>query len=163
MSDFRIISENSDEDIRRRDAEMALEWPYRALAANLLRVVRGAGNSASLLEQMGDVIRRSREYYDIVGDWPAPQTINEILRHQSPDDRTAEHLDSGRYSPADVERWEKDGSTAADRAVYKACRGALQMCASQLVSQTTQERAGKTEFHAGVRALIDCRSGKPRR
>lgn len=163
MSNFRIISKNSDEDLRRRDAEMALEWAYRELAANLIRVVRGAGNSAHLPEQMGNVIHRSREYYDIAGHWPAPQTINEILRYQSPDDRIAEHLDSGRYSPADVERWEKDGSTAADRAVYKACRGALQMCASQLVQQTTQGQAGKREFHAGVRALIDSRSKKPRR
>lgn len=163
MADFRVVSENSEEDIKKREAEEALAWPYRELAANLLRVVRGAGSSARLMDQMAEVIQRSREYYDIIGHWPAAHTIDHILRIKTPDEQMEELLQNGRCSQKDLDRWENDGTMAVDRAVYRICRGALQKCASQLVAQTTQERTAENELHEGIRGLETARDTKRRR
>jgi hypothetical protein len=38
-----IVSENSEADIARHSALARVEWRLRELAANLLRIIRGAG------------------------------------------------------------------------------------------------------------------------
>lgn len=163
MADFHVVSENSEKDIKERKAEEALAWPYRELAANLLRVVRGAGSSARLLDQMAEVIRRSREYYHLIGHWPAVHTIDAILRVKTPDEQMEELLQNGRCSQEDLDRWENDGTMAVDRAVHRICRGALQKCASQLVAQTAQERTAEHELHEGIRGVNTAREKKRRR
>ncbi len=163
MTELRVVSENSEADFKKREAEEALAWPYKELAANLLRVVRGAGSSARLLDQMGEVIHQSREYYEVVGHWPAPRTIDNILHIKTPAEEIEEILQNDRCSQEDIDRWEDDGSMAADRAVYKICRGALQKCASQLVDQRTHERTTENNLYKGVRDLQAARETKRRR
>lgn len=48
---MRIVSENSNEDLAARQVLAAVRWDLRQLAANLLRVIRGAGKPHLLAQQ----------------------------------------------------------------------------------------------------------------
>jgi hypothetical protein len=71
MADLRIAAENSDAGIKKRRALQDLSWPLRELAANLIRIVRGAGKSHELLDQMTRVMKAMQEYCEAVGAWPS--------------------------------------------------------------------------------------------
>lgn len=153
MADLCIISESSEIDLAKRDVEERLAGACRQLGANMLRVMRGAGQSAALLRQMQEVVTISREYHDLFGNWPASQTIDRALRVSTPDEEVEVRRLSGRYTQEDIDRWEEDGTFDTDRAIYRVCRGALQKCASQLLEQRTQERTAEHELLEGVREL----------
>jgi hypothetical protein len=62
MADIRIVSEQSEAEIERKPAEGELDWRLRELAANVLRIVRGAGKPYELLRQMQAVIDASVKF-----------------------------------------------------------------------------------------------------
>lgn len=150
---MRVVSEQSEADLRRREAANRVHWRYRELAANLLRVVRGAGSSADLLEQMAAVISASSELKDLEGYWPDSSVIEGALRLPDPGSRMQARVEEGRFSKEDIDRWERDGTLDVNWAEHEICRGVLQMCASGLLQQSTHRSVGHNEFRDGVRAL----------
>jgi hypothetical protein len=81
----RIVSDQSEEDMRRRDTRGGLVWPLRELTANLLRIANGAGKAVELMRQLRAlrVLRRSRPAsctsFSDVGQ-PVLRAINECPR-----------------------------------------------------------------------------------
>ena len=67
---LRLTVENSQKDIDQDRANMELRRPLRELAANILRVVRGAGNSYEIAGQCVAVIEAFHRYREKVGHWP---------------------------------------------------------------------------------------------
>jgi hypothetical protein len=49
---MRVVSAQSEADIRRRKAREALTWPLRELTANLLRIAKRGGRPSDLFNQM---------------------------------------------------------------------------------------------------------------
>lgn len=130
---MKIVSEQSEEDFARRRAVEGLSWPLRTLAANMLRVVRGAGRPWELPQQMAAVLTACEEYREAVGSYPSSDEISGPI--------------NVRY-PADGRRRD-----AFDGAAAEMVQGALQMAASQIIGQSTQEAAGRSELFDGVRRL----------
>lgn len=130
---MELVSDNSDEEIARQRALQDLRWPMKDLAANLLRVVRGAGRPYELGPQMVEVLDALQAYKEVVGYYPSSQEIGDTINIRD--------LNNGR--PFD------DMSLAVDVVV----QGALQKAASQLVGQSTQEAAGKSEMFVGIREI----------
>ena len=129
---MRIVSENSAEDIAKQRAIEGLEWPMRDLAANLIRVARGAGRAYDLPRQMVKVLERIEEYRASVGNYPSDGEIGRTINVRHMD---KEHQD--------------DMSRAVDRIV----QGALQVVASTIAAQSTQRSAGETEIFEGMDAI----------
>jgi hypothetical protein len=68
-----IVSENSEADIARHSALARVEWRLRELAANLLRIIRGAGKPYEVMLQMGELAEAIQAYQDVSGRPPWDQ------------------------------------------------------------------------------------------
>jgi hypothetical protein len=146
----RIVSDQSEADIRKRQDSDHLKASLREMAANLLRIVRGAG-SAALGRQMVQCIEAYQRYRDSHGHYPPHDFVLEALNP----DKTLEE-----YRPwilertqEDEARWYTDGTMDEKYALRQIRNGALQIAASLLVNQLTQMSRGESELLAGTRAL----------
>jgi len=141
-------------EIKRKLAAALLGASLRRLAANLMRIVRGAGKPNDLAEEMAAALTAFKGYHEAVGKWPSSYEISEAL--------------SVRITERDWRRWRADGTFEQEVAFMTICQGALQIVASQLLSQPLQIAAGEREVYDGVfrieRAREERRKGqaKPR-
>ena len=129
---MKIVSEMSDSELAEARALKLIRGPLRKLACNIIRVVRGAGKAWEIAAQAVAVLESFEEYRSIVGHYPSDYEIREALlvREEPP---------SG---PRDREiRW--------SYAIEDIIAGSLQMAASRLAGQPTQERAGESEMFKG--------------
>jgi hypothetical protein len=133
---LRLAVENNQRDIDKEWAKRDIEWPLRELAANIIRVVRGAGKSYEIAGQCVAVIEAFQRYREKVGHWPASWEIDQALSIRREDENAS-------YDDA----WERD--YARETIV----RGALQVAASRLVGQNTQEQRGRSELMDGVNSM----------
>lgn len=133
---IRLAVENNQRELNRRSAEMDLRWHLKKLAANVIRIVRGAGSPAELGRQCADVVKVYHDYHEAVGEWPSSNLISDILslRHRE-------------YRAKTDRAWEWE------YAVRQMVAGGLQVAASQLMAQNTQERAGESEMFDGLRVI----------
>jgi hypothetical protein len=133
---LRLAVENDQRDIDKERAKRDIEWPLRELAANIIRVVRGAGKSYEIAGQCVAVIEAFQRYREKVGVWPGSSEIDQALSIR----REAENA-----SYDDV--WELEYAHGT------IVRGALQVAASRLVGQNTQEQRGRSELMDGVNSI----------
>ncbi|WP_145925960.1 hypothetical protein [Shinella sp. HZN7] len=133
---IRLAVKNHERDINRHRAEVDLQWPLKELAANLIRVVRGAGKPYELGRQCADVVKAYHDYRDRVGEWPSSYSVGEILSIRHRENRAA-----------------TDRAMEWEDAVQQMIAGGLQAAASQLLGQLTQERAGEREIFDGLRII----------
>lgn len=149
---MRIVSENSEADIKRREAEhrrdrsgQQMRLALRHLAANLMRITRGAGAPEDLVPQMVEFLEAFNAYGDAAGIPPSPFTIREMLDTSIDNDTLVEM--------SYPEQTKIDGEEAI-------LRGSLQIAASRLVWQRLQERAGEDEMQRGLRLLKEAREAR---
>jgi hypothetical protein len=150
MADLRLVSEQSEEDIRKAEAEHALRQPVRELAANVLRVVRGAGDPARLSGQMCDCLDGFQRYRHTFGVWPASWTLGEILQFPSEFQETLEKFD---HDSPELQRWAKNGKLDQLFAKDAIGKAALQIIAARLLGQKLQIAAGESQLSGAVRAF----------
>jgi hypothetical protein len=137
-----VIAMNSESEIRRRRAAENVEWPLRDLTANLIRVVRGAGKPYAIRDQLAAVLTAMSDYRDAAGRWPSSDELANMVAMQRP-------------------QWLETTSSeirAEDWAKSRIIRGALQMTASELLGQRTQEAAGESEMYDGINQIEDLRT-----
>lgn len=126
------VSETSDEDRKRQWAEREMIHVARHMAINLLRVVRGAGRPHQIFADAKEFARAAEVYFEVFGMWPVEQLY--------------EAFDlSPEYEITDTKRADIEHATQLIMA------GALQMAASRMAGQRTQEAAGRRELFAGIR------------
>jgi len=139
---MRVVSENSEEDLGRKFAQDKVDWCLRNLTANLLRVTRGAGKPYEIGRQVQALLEAIVEYNDRTGHFPSEAVFTESL--------TAER------GPEVMERL-SDLQHEEDWAEQRIIRGSLQITASRLLGQNTQERHGHHEMLDGFNALKEVR------
>ena len=123
-----LAAENDPAELRRREAQDRVAGPLRELAANMMRVARGAGNPQDIGRQCVEVVDAYKQYRDLTGEWPDSGSLHTIL--------SVENEVPDRLS-ADGQAWK-----AGENEIV---RGALQIAASRLLGQRTQEAAGWRE------------------
>ena len=134
---MEVVSENKV-DLSRQRALSEVSWALRDTASNLLRVIRGAGKPHEIGQQAQTLLQAFVSYQEITGMLPPAYELAEIL--------------SVERDPQVMGRLE---GQALDRAYaeQRVIRGALQLAASRLISQSTQERAGEHEMYEGINAI----------
>lgn len=141
----KLVAEQSEAERERLRAEAAREMALeridsglRELAANIMRVARGAGRPEILPRQAADFVRAVSEHKDAAGIYPLADVYVETLdiREDDPRFRADEHYTGQQCI----------------------IRGSLQMVASRLLGQATQESAGETEMYRGINAIEEARS-----
>jgi hypothetical protein len=153
---LRVVSEQSEADIRKQRVHDQLTRDLRRFAANFLRMTSGSGKPLELLRQMEKVAASIRAYADAHdGALPASKVIHQILDS---------HAALVEYRPwiRDVEeatrlRWEANGESDRSKAVAGIIRAGLRMVASEFVDQLTQHSVAESDFYEQVRKLDEAR------
>ncbi|MDT9598549.1 hypothetical protein [Sphingosinicella rhizophila] len=138
---LRLASSQADNDVKRQRAGQELRWPLKELAANMMRIVRGAGRPEDVGHQCAAVLAAYQAYREATERFPPPEVISEAL--------TLPHREvpGGDRLRQDIED--------ADEMVVD---GSLQIAASRLLDQMTQVAAGREEMRRGVREGNDARA-----
>jgi hypothetical protein len=91
-------------------------------------------------------------FHEVCGHYPTPQIVEQTLRFES-GVREHRHDRKEQGDKASIERWDRDGTFDRMRAEHKICCGSLQIVASRMLGQMTQESAGDRELYEGTRLL----------
>lgn len=134
---MRIVSENSEQDLARQRAERTARAAVRQLTANLIRVTRGAGKPHEIGRQAVALLEAMQAHWDAARFWPFDEMADALQMDERP--KWPPNAD-----PEEVNRHYAEQMIVA---------GALQVVASRLVGQATQQRAGEAELHRGVREM----------
>src|SRR5690349_10988102 len=128
---FKVIDgdgpdkEERDRKRRREWASGEFSYAIRDLAANMLRVVRGAGKGYELLAQMQKVIDSAVKYRDLHDCWPNSDMISETLRLEDEMETTLERGRAGALAQEHIDRWWSDGTFDRMMAEHTMYRGVL--------------------------------------
>lgn len=106
------------------------------MTSNLLRVVRGAGKPHEIGSQAVALVEALVGYRGAVGTFPPADEMSGFL-----------DVDYDREMLAQCSERERVRVYAQERVM----RSALQIAASRLIGQGTQEAAGDYEMHGGIR------------
>jgi hypothetical protein len=150
---MRIVSEQSEQEIKKRETAAAVTSELRDFAANFLRVVRGAGDTFRLWHGMKSCSEAAEAFYKAHGEWPSAQLIHDAL------DQRLAHDES---RPLVKERLGNEYPTERDMAIDAICRAALQIVASTLVDQPTQRSGAEHALHAATEELEKVREARRR-
>jgi hypothetical protein len=72
---LRVVSEQSQESIDRQRALDEVGATLRAVATNMIRVIRGAGKSFDLMEEMIACVQAFQDFRNAYGAWPDDYSI----------------------------------------------------------------------------------------
>ena len=164
MPDLTVIEGGGPEkDDRERQrarerAEDEFSWAIREVAANMLRIIRGAGKPYELVLQMQRAIDAAVKFREVHQYWPQ-EVITNDLQIQSEDDKICRE----GLPQATIDRWWEDGTLDSMMTEHTILRGALQTIASELIGQSTQRSAGNNELHDGIMSWIRNRDERKRK
>ncbi len=158
MPDFTVIDGGGPAGRDRILAEQELrDCCLHVTAANMLRVIRGAGKPYELIQQFNEVVKAAIKFKDAFGHWPPSQVLGEMLAMHDEVHAMDEKQVAGRFTKEDMDRWYEDGTMDRKYAIEAIKAGVLQTIASQFVGQTLQERAGESELSDGINKAIAAR------
>jgi len=148
---LRVVSSQSPHELERRKADAEIAPPFRALAANVLRIVRGAGRPEVLGGQMVACMQAVERYREAHGAYPKAKVLRLAL---DPEEASFETGHWAQIQDEEALKWlSMSGQPEKLEAERKLLRGALQICASRLVGQNTQEIIGEHELYGGVHLM----------
>jgi hypothetical protein len=131
----RLVAENSEAEIARKEGLASVRAALRELTANLLRIMRGAGRPYNVVGQLGALVDALVRFEEKTESALLPNEIADFLSIE----RDQQFRDS--ISDAGLDRID------AEQLVL---RGAIQIAASRLLSQRTQESIGHHEMYDGI-------------
>jgi len=137
-------------EIKRERAAALLGAWLRRLAANLMRIVRGAGKPNDLAEEMSAALTAFKDYHEAVGEEPSSYEISQALSIGEKFEDWRQMKDEGRTTEQDMERWRADGTIEQELAFAAICRGALQHVASTLVHQPIHIASGESDVYEAI-------------
>ena len=115
LSDLRLVSERLAEEIKKQKASAALERTLKALTANLLRVVSGAGKPEQVIDHVEAFAASFVEYCKETDEMPNASMLREMIAFKA------------GPSIEDKDRFDKE---LQEKTIY---RHALQVVASTLM------------------------------
>lgn len=114
-----------------KQARRDIEWPLRNLAANIMRISRGAGAPYDIGRQCEDVVEAFLAYWNRCGVWPSSEEVSQIL--------------SFRESPPPC-----DPVFDLERAIDVVTKGALRFAAGRLVDRECRQTMARRNSWKGL-------------
>src|SRR5258708_7124929 len=122
----------------------------------------GIGTHEILL-QMKKAIDTAVKFQEVHGYFPSSDFIQSELKLYDEYERQSDREREGQLGQETIDRWREDGFFERMLAKHTICRGALQIAASGLIGQDTQQRNGAHEFHEGLHQLERLREERIRK
>jgi hypothetical protein len=148
---MRLVSNNSGDDLTRRKALRDLGIALRKLAANILRISRGAGKPYELGLDLAECIDGYRAYHDAHGFYPLEHELARMLDYEhawpAPADDDEQARGTWREDMVEFELLRR----SRDHAERGMQRASLQIVAAMLVGQDLQRRRGQDSLEAAIR------------
>jgi hypothetical protein len=166
MMSFRVVDgggpggEERDGQLQRDWVEKELSGALRDVAANMLRIIRGAGKPYDLLRQIKTVVDVADRFQHLHQRFPNDIIANSLRLESEAETIIARARAGDRFSQSDVDRWLEDGTFEKMWAEHTVLCGSLQIIASDLIGQTTQKTAGQREFRDGLREVERVRADR---
>jgi hypothetical protein len=135
VADFRVIDGGGPEGRDRIYAEQEFKDALREAAANMPRVIGGAGKTYALLKQMSDVVAAAVKVRDVTGQ-RRTDILETVLHGESETEAIWEKRRTGEIDEATIDRWHEDGTIDRKYVESTITAGVLQIIASQFVGQT---------------------------
>jgi hypothetical protein len=165
---LRLASQRSEEEIaaerRRQDAERAseaLSYAVRDLAANVLRVIAGAGKNHALIDETIPLLKAYRELQPYTGTDAYPYSpIAPMAKGLTDLDWRKNDSAYPDYDSEENRRWLEDGAEEVRLAEEEVVRAVLRLVAARLVRQPTQESVSHNQFRL---ALLDFERARTKR
>lgn len=128
---MEIVSNNTQAEISRKKDLDDISFCLIDLAANILRVIRGAGRPEEICMQIINTAARLKDFKSDHGYGPSSNEVFDMLY---------------------LLRAYRNGEPLKDRAIadHTIICGALQIAASTLLGQNTQASAGHREMYEGL-------------
>jgi hypothetical protein len=137
LPDLKVVSERPAEEIKKQKAAAALERTLKALTANLLRTVRGAGRPEQIVDHAEAFAYSFVEYCKETDEMPEASMLREMIAFRG-DPRSEE---DGRFEHAVLEN--------------SICQHALQVVASTLLDQKMPRDHAMRELRAAMHIIED--------
>jgi hypothetical protein len=153
MPDFTVTESDGPTGLDRARAEQEFELVLREAAANMLRIIRGAGRPAVLIEQMSDVFAAAAKYREVSGQ-PPIDILQTVLHCESETEFIWEKRRTGQIDEASSERRRENGQLNELDAEDRIKAGVLQIIASQLVGRPSQKGVGVSEMRDGINRVF---------
>ena len=148
----RLVSKNSEAEIKRKETLVNIKAALRELTANLIRIVRGAGKSYEIAEQINTCLAAFLAYQDACGSLPPALELDKMLEMR----RKSQDI-LGTPDEKARQRWLSDGSFDLAAAEDQIRAGVLRTIAAELVGPRVQEANGEKEMHEGLRMYLEFR------
>lgn len=146
---MKLVSENSESDIKKRAASEEFEQKLEGLAINMLRVIAGAGEPARLLQEIHECALATQSYREVYGQYPSAFQIAKLLNLDNYDED-----EWGSWSDAERQRWEADGSFMLQSAAARIRRASLRIVAAQWAGQRTVLSNADRLFSDGIQRYL---------
>jgi hypothetical protein len=135
---LRVVSSQTDAEIDRERLVSRVQADLRVLTANLFRVARGAGRPYDIVRDVDRLNTSLSAHWDALQMWPSSYEFSRAI-DVALDREDRRGLSDEAYSEA--------------VGLEYAIRGSLQIAASRLMGQATQERRGESELYDGFREM----------
>ena len=150
---LKVVSSQTDSELRRKNAEFELTYPLRALAANLMRIVRGAGDPDQIPDQLVQALKRYEKHVKEAGSLPKPKVVRRILDPETAMIEARPWIEVKDQETVDY--LNRTGMAERQEAEELMRKGTLQMSASMLLGQHTQSIAGEHQMYEGHHLMRD--------
>ena len=133
----KLVVENDPAEVKRRREFHNVRFFLVKLAANMLRVSRGAGRPSDIVEQCLALLESFEDYRKEVGQYPLPQDIADALNFRN----------------SRVSHGYPDYVSGRTTAIQEIIAGSLQYVASEYLNQHPQIATAKNQLQDGIRQL----------
>lgn len=151
-----LINTQPDMAVALSRADAALTYRLRCLAANLLRIVAGAGKPHRLMSEIEEVLRAAKAVRDASGcldDIQAALDIVQLMRER----------EEARFVPAkDRERHYAAGRYQQEVGLAQIRQGALRQVAAELLGQSTHSITAEHQIFTGINEVERSREQRER-
>ncbi len=147
---MRLVSENSESDLKKHAASEDFERALESLAINMLRVIAGAGEPARLLRDIHECALATHDYREVHGQFPSAFQIADLLDYSNYDDEQWKS-----WSEAERERWLENGAFTVRSAAACIRQASLRIVAAQWAGHRTVLSNAESLFSSAIRSYIE--------
>ena len=161
---MKLVSENSDADLKKLAASEEFDSALEAFATNLLRVAAGAGSPEQILQELHYCVAAASAYRESHNEYPSAHHIASLLDAGRSDTDQRE-----KWTSEDLKRWDANGETMRWEAALAVRRASLRVVAGQwaghkaVLSNAESAFVKAMNFYCEARDFLRKASGPVRR